>query len=137
MSTTIDQKVVEMRFDNRQFEQNVSQTMSSIDKLNNSLQSMGLEKAFDESLADLSGMGTMKDGTNIFIDLVFQKAVVIVDEEGTEAAAVTAVLVANESCAIEEPPVNIFFDEPFLYLIVDLEKEIPLFMGIMDNPAEE
>ena len=103
-------------------------------ELNSSLQSMGLEKAFDESLADLSGMGTMKDGTNIFIDLVFQKAVVIVDEEGTEAAAVTAVLVANESCAIEEPPVNIFFDEPFLYMIVDLEKEIPLFMGIMDNP---
>ncbi len=102
--------------------------------LNSSLQSMGLERAFDESLADLSGMGRTKDGTNIFIDLVFQKAVVIVDEEGTEAAAVTVVLVTNESCAIEEPPVNIFFDEPFLYMIVDLEKEIPLFMGIMDNP---
>ncbi len=102
--------------------------------LNNSLQEMGLEKAFDETQADLSGMGKTKDGTNIFIDLVFQKAVVIVDEEGTEAAAVTQVLVENRSCAIEEPPVNIFFDRPFLYMIVDLEKEIPLFMGIMDNP---
>lgn len=102
--------------------------------LNDSLQAMGLKKAFDGSLADLSGMGRTKDGTNIFIDLVFQKAVVIVDEEGTEAAAVTQVLVRNESCAIEEQPVNIFFNEPFLYMIVDLEKEIPLFMGIMDNP---
>lgn len=104
--------------------------------LNESLKEMGLEKAFDEVLADLSGMGKTKDGTNIFIDLVFQKAVVIVDEEGTEAAAVTQVLVARNSCAIEEPPVNIFFDRPFLYMIVDLEKEIPLFMGIMDNPNQ-
>ena len=47
MSTTIDQKVVEMRFDNRQFEQNVSQTMSSIDKLNNSLSFKGSEKGFN------------------------------------------------------------------------------------------
>ncbi len=103
-------------------------------KLNSSLQAMGLKKAFDGAQADLSAMGKTKDGTNIFIDLVFQKAVVIVDEEGTEAAAVTQVLVTKESCVIEEPPVNIFFNEPFLYMIVDKEKEIPLFMGIMDNP---
>ncbi len=106
-------------------------------KLNSSLQEMGLEKAFDEVQADLSGMGKSKDGYNIFIDLVYQKAVVIVDEEGTEAAAVTEVLVATESCVeIKEPPVNIFFNEPFLYMIVDKEKEIPLFMGIMDNPSK-
>lgn len=104
-------------------------------KLNSSLQEMGLEKAFDEAQADLSGMGKSKDGYNIFIDLVYQKAVFIVDEEGTEAVAVTEVLVARENCVeIKEQPVNIFFNEPFLYMIVDKEKEIPLFMGIMDNP---
>ncbi len=105
-------------------------------KLNDSLNTMGLCKAFDGSQADLSGMGKSKDGNNIFIDLVFQKAVVIVDEEGTEAAAVTEVVVACESCIIEEPPVEIFFNEPFLYMIVDKEKEIPLFVGIMDNPKQ-
>ena len=104
-------------------------------KLNGSLQAMGLEKAFDEVQADLSGMGKSKDGYNIFINLVYQKAVVIVDEKGTEAAAVTEVAVDTANCIeIAEPPVNIFFDEPFLYMIVDKEKEIPLFMGIMDNP---
>ncbi len=104
-------------------------------KLNDSLNEMGLVKAFDGTEADLRGMGTSKDGGNIFIDLVQQKAVVIVDEEGTEAAAVTEVVVTNESCVMyEEPPVDIFFNEPFLYMIVDLEKDIPLFMGIMDNP---
>lgn len=107
-------------------------------KLNDSLNGMGLVKAFDGSEADLSGMGTSKDGSNIFIDLVQQKAVVIVDEEGTEAAAVTEVVVTTESCEMyEEPPVDIFFHEPFLYMIVDLEKDIPLFMGIMDNPNAE
>lgn len=104
-------------------------------KLNDSLNEMGLVKAFDGSEADLSGMGTSKDGRNIFIDLVQQKAVVIVDEEGTEAAAVTEVVVTTESCVMyEEPPVDIFFNKPFMYMIVDLEKDIPLFMGIMDNP---
>lgn len=104
-------------------------------KLNDSLKEMGLVKAFDGAEADLSGMGTSKDGGNIFIDLVQQKAVVIVDEEGTEAAAVTEVVVNAESCIMyEEPPVDIFFNRPFLYMIVDLEKDIPLFMGIMDNP---
>ncbi len=104
-------------------------------KLNDSLQEMGLVKAFDGSQADLSGMGASKDGENIFIDLVQQKAVVIVDEEGTEAAAVTEVVVNAESCVMyEEPPVDIFFNEPFVYMIVDLEKDIPLFVGIMDNP---
>lgn len=105
-------------------------------KLNGSLNAMGLCKAFDGMQADLSGMGKSKDGNNIFIDLVFQKAVVIVDEEGTEAAAVTEVVVDCASCIIEEPPVDIFFNEPFLYMIVDKEKEIPLFVGIMDNPKQ-
>lgn len=104
-------------------------------KLNDSLINMGLVKAFDGAEADLSCMGTSKDGGNIFIDLVQQKAVVIVDEEGTEAAAVTEVVVNTESCVMcEEPPVDIFFNEPFVYMIVDLEKDIPLFVGIMDNP---
>ncbi len=107
-------------------------------RLNESLQDMGLKRAFDSGTADLSGMGTSKDGQNIYIDLVFQKAVVIVDEKGTEAAAVTMVDVTAESCPMyEEPPVDIFFDRPFLYMIVDLEKEVPLFMGIMDNPNKQ
>lgn len=103
--------------------------------LNDSLKEMGLQRAFDAKMADLSGMGSSKDGDNICIGLVQQKAVVIVDEEGTEAAAVTEILVMTESCPVyEEPPVDIFFNRPFLYMIVDLEKDIPLFMGIMDNP---
>ncbi len=104
-------------------------------KLNDSLQDMGIEKAFVEGAADFSGLGTLDTGLGMFIDLVYQKAKVIVDEEGTEAAAVTMVVTATESLAIhEKPPIDIYFDEPFLYMIMDMEREIPLFVGIMDNP---
>ena len=47
MSTTIDQRVVEMRFDNKQFESNVSTTMSTLDKLKQSLNLTGAAKGFD------------------------------------------------------------------------------------------
>ncbi len=105
-------------------------------KLNDSLQTMGIEKAFVEGEADFSGLGTLDTGLGMFIELVYQKAKVIVDEEGTEAAAVTMVVVATESLAIhEKPPIDIYFDEPFLYMIMDVEREIPLFVGIMDNPG--
>ena len=47
MSRTIDEKVVEMRFDNSDFERNVSQSMSTLDKLTSALNFSGAEKAFD------------------------------------------------------------------------------------------
>ena len=107
-------------------------------ELNDSLKNMGLQKAFDPGLADLSGLGSTLQGGNLYISLVKQKAVIKVDEEGTEAAAVTSVEIRKE-CAMEysQPVVDITFDQPFLYMIVDLEKEVPLFMGIMDDPAAE
>ena len=48
MSTTIDQRVVEMRFDNKQFESNVSDTMSTLDKLKQKLNLTGAAKGFSE-----------------------------------------------------------------------------------------
>ena len=47
MSKTIDQRVVEMQFDNKQFERNVSTTMSSVDKLKQKLNFDGVSKGFD------------------------------------------------------------------------------------------
>ena len=62
MSSTIDQKVVEMRFDNRQFESNVSTTMSTLDKLKQKLNLTGAAKGFDDvgraaKNVDMSGLG--------------------------------------------------------------------------------
>lgn len=106
-------------------------------ELNETLQNMGIQKAFDEELADFTGLGYTENGLPLYISLVRQKAVVKLDEEGTEAAAVT--MVAMKECAMampEKQPIEVYFDEPFLYMIMDMESKTPLFMGVMDNPVK-
>ena len=105
--------------------------------LNETLQNMGIKRAFDEDLAQFGGLGTTDNGYPLYISLVRQKAVVKLDEEGTEAAAVTMV-VMNECAAAmpQQKPIDVFFDEPFVYMIMDMQSRTPLFMGIMDNPVQ-
>jgi tape measure domain-containing protein len=64
MSTTIDQKVVEMRFDNSNFERNVSTTMSSLDKLKQKLNFAGASKSLENVGAAAKGvdMGPLSNG---------------------------------------------------------------------------
>ncbi|MBQ5851791.1 MAG: serine proteinase inhibitor, partial [Lachnospiraceae bacterium] len=73
----------------------------------------------------------------IYIDLVRQKSKIIVDEEGTEAAAVTEVIMTEGCALIEDKPIEVRFDRPFLYMIMDMDKNIPLFIGILDEPVTE
>lgn len=63
MSKTVDERVVEMRFDNRQFEQNVATTMSTLDKFKQKLNFRGATKGLDEvgaaaSKVDMRGLGS-------------------------------------------------------------------------------
>lgn len=63
MSKTVDERVVEMRFDNRQFEQNVATTMSTLDKFKQKLNFRGATKGLDEvgaaaSKVDMKGLGS-------------------------------------------------------------------------------
>lgn len=104
-------------------------------RLNDSLMNMGLVDAFDGDKADFSQMGKSKDGQPICIDEVVQKSVIRVDEKGTEAAAATEVVTKAE-CAMEliEEPKKLYFNRPFFYIIMEMDHQIPLFMGVMDNP---
>lgn len=105
--------------------------------LNEDLQKMGLTDAFDTGLADFTRMGTTASGEPIYISLVRQKAVVKVDEEGTEAAAVTEIAMMESCALVVEEPKDVFFNRPFLYMIMDMENQIPLFVGIVDDPTDE
>lgn len=63
MSTTIDERVVEMRFDNSRFERNVQTSLSTLDKLKNSLNLSGATKGFEEidnaaKKVNMSGLGS-------------------------------------------------------------------------------
>lgn len=106
-------------------------------KLNESLLNMGLVDAFDREKADFSEMGTTDSGYPICIDIVRQKAVVKLDEEGTEAAAVTEIAMCDTCALLVEEPIEVRFNRPFGYMIMEMETQIPLFVGIMDNPVAE
>lgn len=103
-------------------------------KMNDMLIEMGMKDLFDPNRADLSRMGT-GNNAGLYIDQVFQKVKIIVDEEGTEAAAVTEAA-AMEGAFLAEEPVEMKFDCPFVYAVVDIETQLPLFIGVMDDPTK-
>ncbi|MBW6479097.1 MAG: serpin family protein [Bacteroidales bacterium] len=95
------------------------------------LASMGMPDAFSNR-ADFSKMTPLND---LKIDKVIHEAFIDVNEEGTEAAASTAVVIIRKS-AIVDPPANIFrADRPFFYLIRENSSNSILFMGKVVNPA--
>jgi len=102
--------------------------------MSKTLISMGMTKAFDRS-ADFTGM----DGTkNLFLSDVIHKAFVDVNEEGTEAAAATAVKgkMKSEMMPQKERPKEFRADHPFLFLIQEQHTGSMLFMGRVNNPQQ-
>lgn len=100
--------------------------------LNRSLMDMGVVRMFDPDQAELSLAGRTKDGNNLFVSRVFQEAVIKVAEEGTEASAATIIEMSDGGAMISEEV--LIFDRPFFYMIMDMDQELPVFMGIMDQP---
>ena len=102
--------------------------------LRKTLAAMGMPLAFQAGKADFSGMNGGKE--SLWIAEVVHKAFVDVNEEGTEAAAATAiVMMAGEGMSMDEPPV-FRADHPFLFLIRDKKSGCILFMGRLANPKE-
>lgn len=99
--------------------------------LNAPLQSLGMKAAFSDRTADFSGMQTGQE--KLFISAVLHKAFVDVNEEGTEAAAATAVVVGVRS-AVPTEPKTFRADHPFLFLIRENKTGSILFLGRVSNP---
>lgn len=98
--------------------------------LNNPLQSLGMGIAFAPGSADFSRMADLAVlGRNLYIGEVLHKAVVEVNEEGTEAAAVTSVGIRTTSL-----PPQFIADRPFFFAIRDNETKTVLFMGTVVDP---
>ncbi|MGB5924733.1 MAG: serpin family protein [Dehalococcoidia bacterium] len=97
--------------------------------LKDTLAEMGMPIAFSTG-ADFSGM---TGNPELFISEVVHKAFVAVDEAGTEAAAATAVPL--ELTAVPEPLVEVTIDDPFIFLIRDIETGAILFVGRVLNPS--
>ncbi len=92
--------------------------------LKKTLDDMGMTDAFDPNTADFSGMDGKKD---LYITDVIHKAFVSVDENGTEAAAATAVIVGATAMPVNQVTMSI--DRPFIFFIRDIQTGAILFIG--------
>lgn len=98
------------------------------------LENMGMKSAFDSDAADLSKLGVHKNG-NLYISSVKHKTFISLDRKGTEAGAASSVTVTYKS-SIMPTAKELRFDRPFLYMIIDNETSIPIFIGALNNIAE-
>ncbi len=99
-------------------------------ELSRTLRDMGMKNAFGAG-ADFSGMTGAKD---FVISNVIHKAFVEVNEEGTEAAAATAVVMMPSAVAEPKPKPVFRADHPFLYFIRHEKSGVILFMGRLNEP---
>ncbi len=102
-----------------------------LSSLASTLSAMGMTTAFDPKTADFSGM---VEADRWFISQVIHQAFVDVNEEGTEAAAATAVGMATAIMQPPERPIVFRADHPFFFVIRDNGTGALLFMGRVANP---
>jgi serpin B len=100
--------------------------------LSKTLAAMGMTDAFSIA-ANFSGMDGQRD---LFISAVIHKAYADVNEEGTEAAAATGVVMTRSAMRKPEPAATFRADHPFLFLIRDTRSGSILFLGRVTNPTK-
>jgi serpin B len=101
--------------------------------LNQTLKALGMDLAFNPNRADFSGM---RDQRDLFISEVKHKAIVEVNEEGTEAAAATSVGISVTSARPMPQRFSFIADHPFLMAIRDQQTGAILFMGVVTEINE-
>ena len=99
-------------------------------RLGRILEEMGMTDAFNPNLADFSGMDGRANW--LYISAVLHDAMIELNEEGSQAAAATAVVIAARSL----PPIPVIFkaDHPFIFLIKDKISGCILFLGRVEKP---
>ncbi len=100
-------------------------------ELRDTLCEMGMESAFDVNTADFSNMGEVKY-QNVFINRVLHKTHITVDELGTKAGAATVVEM-NCGSAMPIETYTVTLDRPFVFMIIDNETKLPVFIGAVAN----
>jgi len=98
--------------------------------LNQILQQMGMSSAFTDR-ADFSGINGMHD---LMLSSVIHAAFFDFNESGVTAAAATSASIGLKSFLDKNPPIDFIADHPFLFMIVDLNNGLPLFLGKLQYP---
>lgn len=102
--------------------------------LKDTLADMGITDAFT-SHADFSAMGVYRNGDDIrplAISDVIHKTFIEVGEQGTRAGAATMVEMLA-GCAFIEDPKEVILDRPFVYMLIDCESQVPIFIGTLNT----
>ncbi|MBR3103494.1 MAG: serpin family protein [Lachnospiraceae bacterium] len=98
---------------------------------------MGMDLPFDPVKAEFTEMMEPTDGGDyqVWIGAVLHKTHIEVDRKGTRAAAVTAIEMdrCNAIAPIEEEPIRIILDRPFIYGIIDNATGLPVFLGCVNS----
>ncbi|WP_346387317.1 serpin family protein [Nocardioides sp.] len=105
-------------------------TFRTATALNEALAALGMRIAFGGG-ADFSGMTTEAD---LYVAAVLHQVFIAVDEDGTEAAAATAVAMDEMSAML--PGASVVVDRPFLFVIHDVAHGTPLFVGRVVDPRD-
>ena len=99
------------------------------------IEALGVRRAFDPNMADFTAIATFPNPEHrLYISNAFHRAFIRVDEEGTEAAAATAVVMA-EGGGSPRPVPHVTFDRPFLFQLVDVASGATLFLGRVTQPS--
>lgn len=96
-------------------------------ELNDTFKQLGINTMFDREKANFSKLGTSEDG-NIYVDSILHKTRIEVGERGTKAGAVTA-FTMMDAISFNPEPLTLYLDRPFIYMIIDTEQRLPLFIG--------
>ena len=97
------------------------------------LPDMGMPLAFSPG-ADFLDMATY-DGQNLYIGRVIHQTRIEVNEQGTKAAAATAVIMESGAAETSSNSYTVILNRPFVYMLVDMRQEIPIFIGVMTDPS--
>ena len=98
-----------------------------------SLMDMGISTVFDPENADLTGMATDVNGFNLFVSNIIHKTHIDLNENGTDAAAVTAIIIDKASAAPSQDIKEVCLDRPFIFAIMDDTTGTPIFMGTVQS----
>jgi len=100
------------------------------------LKALGMERVFDRNLAEFEGIRS--EPPPIWIDQILHRAVVEVNERGTEAAAVTSLVMVGEAMSRRQPRrFEMIVDRPFFVAIRDQLSGVILFMGWVGDPSQQ
>lgn len=96
-------------------------------ELNDVLMSLGMTDAFSEDLATFPNI--VQEDVQVWVSRIFQNTTIDLNEQGTEAAAVTVVEMKFTSAMPDSNPIRMTCDRPFMFIIKDTTTDMPLFMG--------